>query len=144
MAIVGFGFNLMEVERKKPISGKVTIKNNIAIKNVEQYNPELAKKSNTDGLRFEFEFISNYEPSMGRIRLVGEVFYLGDKKTVQQTLKTWKKEKKVAKELLPVILNYALNRAHVQAISLSKDAALPPPIQMPRIKMGNENKNYIG
>ncbi len=147
MAIVGFGFTKLEVERKKPLGGKINIRNNIAIKDVEEHNfsaqsPQMLKERK--GLRFLFEFVSNYEPDAAVIRLKGEVIFMADKKKVDEVLKSWKKDKKLPQDVLPVVLNYALNRAHVEAIALSRDVALPPPIQMPRIKVDAGEKNYIG
>ena len=147
MAIVGFGFTRIEVERKKELGGRISIRNNIAIKNVADYDISASgAKLDKDmrGLRFEFEFVSDYEPSHSRISLLGEVFFLAEKKKVEETLKSWKKDKRIPNDIAPIILNYALSRANVEAIALSKEVSLPPPIPMPKISVEKPSENYIG
>ena len=147
MAIVGFGFTKIEIERKKQLDGKISIRNNIVIRNVEDYELSASgAKIDKDmkGMRFEFEFVSLYEPSNSRISIVGEIFYLADKKKADETIKCWKKDKKIPNDIAPGILNYALSRANVEAIALSKDVTLPPPIPMPKISVEKGEENYIG
>ncbi len=147
MAIVGFGFTKIEIERKKQLEGKISIRNNIAIRNVEDYELSASgAKIDKDmkGMRFEFEFVSHYDPSESHISIIGEVFYLTDKKKADETIKSWKKDKKIPSDIAPGILNYALSRANVEAIALSKEVTLPPPIPMPKISVEKGEENYIG
>ena len=143
MAIVGFGFTKMLVEKKKQLSQKINIRNNIAIKNIEEHEfQDLGDKK--QGLKFAFEFISNYDPDAAEIRLLGEVFFIGEKAQCEDILKGWKKDKNVPKGVMPNILNYALSRCNVQAICLSKDASLPPPLPMPKLNNEKTDNSYIG
>jgi len=147
MAIVGFGFTKMEVERKKPLSARINIKNNIAIKDVSEHKFSTADaQMNKDrkGIKFVFEFVSNYEPGSAMIRLTGELFFIGTKKQGDEILNSWKKDKKVPKEVMPSVLNYCLSRSNVEAISLSKDVGLPPPLPMPKVTSEKAENSYIG
>lgn len=142
MTIVGFNFTKIHVERKKMVKGKINIKNNVSIKKVEEADLSLGKNKQS-GLRFIFEFTSNYEPKVGEIILGGEVLYLMDEKHVKDVLKGWKKNKKVPKELTAGILNTVLQKCNIQALVLSRDINLPPPIPLPKVNVAN-NKSYIG
>lgn len=147
MVVVGFGYTRIEAEKRKGLSGNINISNNIAIKEVEEYNfPNQEAKPAKDkrGLRFTFEFVSNYAPDAARISLLGELFYLADKKASEEILASWKKDKKIPKEVLGTLLNYISNRSHVEAIILSREINLPPPLPMPKISVDKPADNYIG
>ena len=147
MVIVGFGFKKISLERKAPISGKVNIRSNIAVKEVVEHDlhPQGASlPKDQRGLKFSFDFIVDYGKEFGSIKLGGEVIAIESKKLANDVLKIWKKDKKVSKEILPSVLNYALSKSNVQAIALSKDINLPPPMPMPRINTDPGQKNYIG
>ena len=53
-------------------------------------------------------------------------------KKVKKAIDGWKKEKKVDKDIMTQVLNTALTRCNVQALILSQDLNLPPPIPLPR------------
>ena len=142
MTIVGFNFTKINVERKKLAKGKINIKNNVGIKNVEEADLSLGK-SKQSGLRFVFEFTSSYEPNVGEITLTGEVLYLAEEKAVKEVLKGWKKNKKIPKDFTAAVLNTVLQKCNIQALMLSKDINLPPPIPLPKVDVAN-TKEYIG
>jgi hypothetical protein len=91
-----------------------------------------------------FEFVTNYEPGAASIRLLGEIFFISEKKQADEILKGWKKDKKLPKGILPMVLNYALSRSNVEAVCLSRDAGLPPPLPMPKLSSESGEKSYIG
>ncbi len=132
MAIVGFSFDKMSVERKGAVKGKVNIKNNVSIKSVEKTDLSLGS-AKQDGLRFTFEFVASYEPKIGEILLGGEVLDLQPEKKVEEVVKSWKKDKKVDGALMTQVLNTVLSRCNVQALILSKDMNLPPHIPLPKV-----------
>ena len=53
---------------------------------------------------------------------------------VKEILKSWKKDNKVDKDILGPIYNTILSKCNVQAIVLSRDIQLPPPIPLPKVK----------
>ena len=142
MTIVGFNFTRIHVERNKVAKGKINIKNNVAIKKVEEADLSLGKNKQS-GLRFTFEFVSLYDPKVGEISLVGEVLYLMDDKQVKEVVKGWKKDKKIPKELTAAVLNTVLQKCNIQALMLSRDINLPPPIPLPKVNVA-DTKSYIG
>jgi hypothetical protein len=133
MTIIGFNFSKMKVEKNKALSGKINIKNNISIKDIKENELNLGK-SQQKGLKFIFEFVSQYEPDIGTITLEGEVIALEDSKKVEEILKSWKKDKKIPVDIMTDVLNTALSKSNIQALILSQQVNLPPPIPMPKVE----------
>ncbi len=132
MTVVGFNFQKLVAERNPKVSGKINIKNNANIKEVEETDLALGV-SKQKGVKFVFEFASKYEPGLGNITLTGDVLYLADDKKVAEIMKEWKKEKKVPKDVTEEVLNSVLSRCNIQALILSQDVNLPPPIPLPKV-----------
>ena len=94
MAIVGFNFTKVDAQRNANVTGKVSINNNVAIKDVEK--ADLAVGSDKQaGLKFSFEFTSKFEPKLGSIDLKGDVLAIESAEIVEEIVKGWKKDKKV-------------------------------------------------
>ena len=136
MTVIGFSFNKMQIEKKNPVKGKVSINNNVGIKNLEEtkLNINTTKKA----LKLDFEFTSVYEPGIGKILLTGEVIYLVEKDKADTIVKNWKKNKKIEKDIMTNILNNVLAKCNVQALILSKDMNMPPPIPLPKVGEGGK------
>ncbi|MAG15487.1 hypothetical protein CMO88_00325 [Candidatus Woesearchaeota archaeon] len=133
MAIIGFNFTKILVEKKSKIKGKVDIKNNVSVKDVEATDIPIGT-SKQNALKFIFEFTSDYSPSVGQILFNGDVLYVDDPAKQTEVLKNWKKNKQVPKETMSEILNTVLMRCNVEALLLSRDVNLPPPIPMPKVE----------
>jgi hypothetical protein len=131
MAVIGFNFTKILIERKGPVKGKVNINNNVGITSVEETPLDInsAKKA----LKLEFQFTSTYEPNVGNIEMTGEVIYLLDQEKAEEAVKSWKKNKKLDKEMMTQALNNILAKCNIEALILSKDMNLPPPIPLPKI-----------
>lgn len=141
--IVGFGFTKLSAQRNEAAKGKIDINNNVTIKNVEESDLALGKdKQNV--IKFIFEFTSKYEPSIGTILFEGELLYMEDSKKVKEILASWKKDKKVPKELMAGLLNTILTKCNIQALILSQEVNLPAPIPLPKVQIQAPDKNYIG
>lgn len=134
MTIIGFNFTKMHIERKAPIAGKISIKNNVAIKDVEKKDFNFGK-SKQAGVQFTFEFTVEYEPKIADILLEGEVIDLVDEKRADSLVKDWKKSKKLEPAVMTNILNTVLSKANIQALIMSKDMNLPPPIPLPKVNV---------
>lgn len=132
MAIVAFNFNKISVERKGVPRGKINIKNNISIKDVQKADLSLGKAKQA-GLRFIFEYVSKYDPNVGEVKLEGDVLDLEEEKKVKEILDGWKKNKKLPQDLTAAVINNVLNKCNIQALVLSKEVNLPPPINLPRV-----------
>jgi hypothetical protein len=137
MTIVGFNFTKIEVEKKEAVSGKINISNNVSIKNIVDTDLSLGTEKQK-AIKFVFEFVSKYEPALGKILLGGEVLFLDESSKIKKITEDWKKDKKVEKELMAAILNTVLTKCNVQALILSQEVNLPSPIPLPKVKMDNE------
>ena len=132
MTVVGLQFDKIHVEKYVPAKGKISVNNNVAVKDVEK--SELAFGSaKQHALKFSFEFKSTYEPKIAEILLLGNITYFDKPESVEELLKSWKKDKKLPKEVMTPVLNSILNKCSVEALLLSREINLPPPIVMPKV-----------
>lgn len=139
MTIIGFNFTNIKVEKNDGVKGKVSIANNIAIKDVSQQDINLGSEKQ-NALKFIFEFTSIYEPNLGNITLGGDVLFLADSNMAKDILDQWKKDKKVAKDIMGKVLNTVLAKCNIQALILSQEVNLPPPIPLPKVTMKSTEK----
>ena len=137
MTIVGFNFTSINAERKEAVKGKININNNVAIKDVEERDLNLGSNKQKS-LKFKFEFTSKYDPNVGSIILIGDVLFIEEAKKIKEILDGWKKDKKLPKEITGSILNTILGKCNVQALILSEQVNLPPPIPLPKVQVGTE------
>lgn len=70
--IVGFSFQKIAIEKKSNPTSKVTVKNNLDIKDCKEENLVLKDKK---GANFNFRFTVDYEPNVAGIEIVGNVIY---------------------------------------------------------------------
>lgn len=133
MAIVGFNFTKILAEKNSGIKGKVDIKNNISVKNVESAELALGD-SKEKAIKFSFDFKSEYSPAVGRINFTSDLMYMNDAPKLDEILKSWKKNKQVPRDVMGEIMNTVLMRCNVEALMLSRDVNLPPPVPMPKLK----------
>lgn len=132
MAIVGFNFTKIDVERKETPKGDIKIKNNIRIVDVKEYDIGLSAKSQKS-VSFSFAFESIYDPSVCNIKLSGNVLYMDSVENINKLLDGWKKNKTVPKEVMGTVLNTALARSSIQSVILSQEMNLPSPIPLPKV-----------
>jgi len=133
MTIIGFNFNEIKVNRKEGIKGKINIKNNVVIKDIQEKDLNLGDKSQ-NALKFIFEFSSKYEPDLGDIILVGDLLFMESSGKIKEILTEWKKTKKVPKDIMAAILNTVLTKCNIEALVLSQKVNLPPPIPLPSVR----------
>lgn len=132
MAIVGFNFLKINVERTAAVKGKLSINSNVMITDVKDIDVNLGTKDNK-GLLVKFAYICQYGPSIGKIELEGDVVTLEDAEVAKKCVESWKKNKTFDKLITQKVLSHVLNKATVQAIILGRDVGLPAPIPMPKV-----------
>jgi hypothetical protein len=132
--IIATNFTKIMVEKTKAAKGKLSISNNVAINNVE--GSEIAVgATKQSSLKFTFEFTAKYDPGVGNIVLNGELIYLEKPEKVKEIAAEWKKTKKVPKEMMASVLNNILSKCNIEALILSREINLPPPVQLPRVNV---------
>jgi hypothetical protein len=134
MPIVGLTFTKLSAERKADIREKVNISNNITVTNVEDSQLPFGGQKQ-DGLKISFQFVSSFEPSVGNIELNGNLLYIGDAKQLKDVTKNWTKDKKLPTEIMKHVLNAVMNKCNIQALIMSKDVGLPPPVPLPQVNV---------
>lgn len=139
--IVGFSIKTISAERKDIPRGRIDINSTPKIISVSSSKTDFISKQKP--LNVEFEFITKYEPDVGEIRILGNVFYVG--KNMKDVLKTWKKEKTLQKEVDIEVKNFLFRKCLGIGMNLSENMQLPPPLIFPRIMpKQKEELTYIG
>ncbi len=134
MTVVGLQFDKINVTKLKPASGKINVNNNVAVKNCEKTDLKFGT-SKQSALKITFEFVANYEPKIATITLNGNINYFDTPEKVDELFKNWKKDKKLPKEVLTPVLNSILTKCNVEALILSREINLPPPVPLPKVQM---------
>jgi hypothetical protein len=134
MAVISFSFTSIHANHDKPGKGKIKVSNNVSITTVDPADINFGDASK-GGVKFGFEFKSNYEPKLGSIVLKGKLIYLNDTDKVKKIFDMWKKEKKVPPEAAGEVINNILNRCNVEALIMSRDVGLPSPIPLPKMQV---------
>ena len=85
------------------------------------------------------DLIYEVNDKIATITLEGNVTFFDKPAAIDDIMKGWKKDKKVAPEVMTPILNTILTKCNVEALLLSREVNLPPPIPMPRVQV-NQGK----
>ena len=142
MKVIGFNFKKITVERKKEIQGKLEIKSNLQVDEIEKECIGIAGEI----LKLHFGYSINYEPGFAEISFKGIVLFLPEKEDVKKILKEWKKKKLPEEARLPVF-NFIMSKCNLKALQFEEEFGLPPHIPMPRLTKQSaqgEQTNYTG
>ncbi len=131
MSIIGFNLNKIMVERKKAGEGKININNNISVTRVKEEEIGLGGTMQKT-LKVDFRFVSKYEPDMGEILMEGDVLWLADSNNTD-IVKQWEATKNLPEDIMRTVLNHILVKCNIEALLLSRDVNLPPPIPLPKV-----------
>jgi hypothetical protein len=137
MPIVGFNYDKITAEKTNQITGKLNIKNNLSIKNIEQEKLPVGRSEEV--LKLDFEYLADYEPDIGKIVLNGHILLMEDPKKIKEIQDSWNKDKTLLKEITPLIFNSILGRCNIKGLTLSQEINLPPQIRLPFMKQQETN-----
>ena len=132
MAILGINFTKIEAERKAPLKGKISINNNIAIKEVKKQDFKIQSQ---ESVKVDFEFVAKYDPNMGHITITGDTVLVNPPEKTKEILDLWKKDKKLPDDVLSVVMNNLLTKCNIEAIIIGREVGLPPTLNMPKVKV---------
>ena len=127
--LIGFNITKIHAERNQGFDGKLGVKSNVNIKNIEKFKPELAKQ---DSLKIDFVFEIDYS-ELGKVSIEGTMFITADSKQMKEILNSWK-DKNLNSELHLGIINIILQKASLRAFQLEEELGLPIHIRLPRIR----------
>ena len=144
MPIVGLVLTQIDAKKKEEATGPVKINNNINIGEVKEGNVgAINKKGLTIVFEYKADYINNKNKQFAEIFISGEILYLDDNH--EAIIKGWKKDKKLPEDLNIQISNTILRKCTIQALELSEELQLPPPIPIPQAsKKQQEDSRYIG
>ncbi|MFH1455856.1 MAG: hypothetical protein ABIF40_02815 [archaeon] len=132
MPIVGFNFDKIDAEKKRPVEPPVNVNTGVVVKDMKEEKLPVGKSETV--LRVDFEFTVKYEPGIADILLGGHLLYLDESKKAKDILNTWKKDKKLGHDVMQVIMNTILIKSNVKALMISQELNLPPHVKLPTIQ----------
>ncbi|MEM3373675.1 MAG: hypothetical protein QXE31_00490 [Candidatus Woesearchaeota archaeon] len=138
MAIIGFHFTKMSVERKKQPSGKINVKNNVILTDIKEAN--VISNVKQKAIEFKFAYNTIYEPEIASLSLEGALVFVGNDELVNKALETWNKEKKLVEEIIPEVYNYLLEKCSIEALILAKEMNLPPHVPLPKVSSEKQSE----
>lgn len=138
MTILGFNFTKITAEREAPIDGKIDIKNDVTITDIEETEIKFGGDKQKC-LKFSFKYTSIYEPKKGKIILEGDLIHFDEASKMDETMKLWKKSKKVSNDVIAPVLNTVLTRSNIQSLILSREINLPPSVRLPKVEIKTKN-----
>jgi hypothetical protein len=144
MPIVGFNFDRILVEKLSPIEGQIKVKRDLLIKDIKKQELSLSSKKKEELLKCDFEFSIKYEPKIGNITIDGNILFMEEPSELKKVFDNWKKTKELPPQLMTLLLNTALMRCNLKALSLIQDVNLPPHLQLPTINPKSKASDYIG
>ena len=133
MSIISFNFTKINAERKEGAKGKISIANNVGIKDVKSFELKLGKNKEK-ALKLEFLFEAKYDPNIGNISLGGEIVYMGTADKVKEIETEWKKNKKLPHDVVEEVMGNILSNCNIEALIMSREINLPAPIPLPKVK----------
>ena len=86
-----------------------------------------------DNLRICFDYHLEYTPKLATINMSGVLLFAVDSSKSDQIISSFKKNKKLDKELQILIYNIIFQKCNIKALQLEEQIGLPPHLQMPRI-----------
>lgn len=142
--IVGFHYTKLSVERHQPLQGKVSVRNDINIRDVKE-QPLAGVKGAHKTVAFQFVFTVTYAPHVADILLTGEVYYAAESKQIEEVLASWKSKKKVPADISLAVLNFVLQKCNIRALEMAQELNLPTHIPLPKVDFQKKTADaYIG
>jgi hypothetical protein len=148
MPVVGFNFDKTYAEKKAQVQKGMKAEHNITINSIDKEELNIGLNTKKIGLKFNFEYEVKYLPAIGDITIQGHILYTDEDKTVKEILSSWEKNKKIEPKLTTQLINTAIIKSTIKALSLAQDVNLPPHLPIPAISQKNQQnskaKDYIG
>ena len=132
MNILNITFNKITAEKQATPKGRISVKNNVKLENVEE--SKIGIEGGKKTLKLSYSYTADYSPDFAKIEILGEVLVLEDAKKAEEMLKKWDKDKKLDAEDAVRVINSVMSKASLQTMILARDLNLPSPIQLPKLK----------
>ena len=136
MRIIGFNLSKVSIERQEKLEGKLEIKQNINVDNIDKQKIDISKD---EALKIEFTFSVDYDPKFAKVEFKGHVLAMPEKDEAKQILKEWK-DKKIPDGIRMGLFNFIMSKCNIKALALEDEMGLPTHVPMPRIDPNQEKK----
>jgi len=136
MPIVGISFNSIEARRNSLPKGEIKVNSIPKITDIKEVDVAGIDKK---ALALNFEFLTEYHPEVGNIRVEGEMIYMSDSSA--RILAQWKKEKTLPEDASVEVLNQLFRKCLLKVSVIAEDLQLPIPIQIPRVMAKSKEPN---
>lgn len=133
MKLIGSKFTKIEAERNPEFNGKLEIKTDIKIKNIEKI------KDAKDSIKIKYEFKVDYK-ELGKISTEGIIFLTSDTKKIKELIKLQKENKFNTPEYI-AITNLIIQKASIKAFELEEELGLPIHIKFPTVNFKEKPNN---
>lgn len=137
MKLVGFNFEKISIEKLSELTGKLSIKTDIDIKEIKEIKTNMLKTKEII-LNIKFQYGIDYTPGIAKLDFKGSILVAAEGKQAKEILKEWK-NKKISDEFRIIIFNLILSKASIKALQLEENMNLPPHLPLPKLK-GEEKK----
>ena len=133
MPVKNFEFSTIDARR---FSRSTEIHQNIQI-NVKHEITQVIERGEGE-TEINFRFAVNYTGmgAVAAIKLEGFVTWMGESGIAQ----AWLKDKKLPQKMDMEIQNLIMRNCVMQGVVIARDMRLPPPVQLPQIKPGAQQK----
>ncbi len=132
MAVVGFSFSKIFVEKKEKIPDKTKVNSKINVTKVTKEDIKLIQGKDT--IKFDFEFTLDYSPNLAKLEFGGHILLVEDPKEADKIVADWKKGQKLDNDLKFKLYNLIFNKCNVKAFELEEDFNLPLHLKLPQLK----------
>lgn len=133
MRLVGSRFTKINAERNPNFNGKLEIKTNIKIQNLEKI------KESKETIKIEYIFNIDYA-DLGEITIEGILFLALDAKKTKELIKLQKEKKFNTPEFI-TITNTIIQKASIKAFELEEELGLPIHIKLPTVNPKEKPNN---
>jgi hypothetical protein len=129
MSVLGMRFRSLEARREQGGAAQIRVNSVPKITGVKETSIPMLKQK---ALSVEFDFVTEYDPKIGTIRLSGELYYVAEGHA--RILKAWKSKKELPEDMRIEVLNHLFRTCLTRIVSLADDLQLPPPMAIPRVR----------
>ncbi len=129
MAVIGLTIDKIEAERKGA-APRVEVKLTPSIADVEKSKLEGVAEKPRDVLIVKFSFDVSFNPDVGKLKIDGNLVYMGD---ADKAYKEWQKNKKLPENINTEVMNFIFRSVTPKAFFIANELQLPPILPVPRI-----------
>ncbi|MBS3174682.1 hypothetical protein J4440_02270 [Candidatus Woesearchaeota archaeon] len=135
MAIVGFNFTKINVERTGKLDPKDKIANSINLLEIQE--EKLPFSEGKGLLKLDFQFDITYG-KVGKMSLNGVVLLMDEPNKTKEILESWNKDRKLEQKVSTEVFNTILFKCNIKALQLADDLNLPAHFRIPLIRIKTE------